>query len=96
MAHEFYKQTHTPDQHPRIIKTLQGDLDEANETLELHKSHIDDLQTKLNAAQDCLEERDIEVEKLKEIVDAFEESADNEVIYKRSQLMLHCVICAAN
>ena len=81
MAHELYKQAHTPDQRPRAIKNLQNDLDEAHETLKLHESHIDELQTKLNTVQDCLEERDIEIEKLKETVDAFEESASSKVIY---------------
>lgn len=58
---------------------LQVELDEANETLKLHEGHIDDLQTKLTTTQDCLEERDIEVEKLKEVVDVLEATASNKV-----------------
>ena len=80
MAHELYKQAHTPDQHPKAIKTLQSDLDEAHETLKLHESHIDELQTKLNAVQEAFEEREIEIEKFKEMADASEESAVSKVI----------------
>lgn len=85
-AHEFYKQTHTPEQHPRAILKLQGELDEANETLKLHENHIVELQTKLNTAQDYLEEKDTEVEKLKEIVDVLEATADNKVTYLKAKL----------
>jgi len=87
MAHELYKQAHTPDQHPIAIKNLQSDLDEAHETLNLHETHIDELQTKLNTAQDYLEEKDVEIEKLKETIDTFEECSNSKEIIQLRDLL---------
>ena len=78
-AHEFYKQMHTPEQRPKVMTTLQNELDEATETLNVHATHIGELQTMLNETKDCLEEKELEVEKLKDVIEVYEESTSNKV-----------------
>ena len=87
-AHEFYKQMHTPEQQPKVMKTLQNELDEAKETLNVHATHIGELQTMLNEAKDGLEEKELEVEKLKEVIEVYEESTSNKVMIKLSLFVL--------
>ncbi len=81
ISHEFFKQTHTPEQQPKAITNLENQLAEAKETLKRQEEHIEDLQNAVNFAQDKVDEREMEVEKLKDMIESLEDNSGNNVSF---------------
>ena len=77
--HDFLKQTHTPEQHSKIIERLQSELEEARETLKIQACHIEELETTLNEAGEAYQDKEIENEKLREAFSDDEERAKEQV-----------------
>ena len=60
--HDFFKKTRSPEHHSKVIDTLEEDLNEAKETLQMQNEAIKQM-------QHMLQDRDDEIDKLREAMD---------------------------
>eukprot|EP00794_Sanderia_malayensis_P000460 gene460-1102_t len=87
ISHEFFKQTHTPEQQPKAIANLESELEEAKETLRRQEENIVGLQTTLNFTKDEVEEKDMQIEKMKEMMESEASGDANEILAMKDLLL---------
>lgn len=76
----FLKKSNTPENHSKLIEDLKIDLDEAKETLNLQNDDMRNMQQKL-------QDKDDEIDKLREALEEDEQSNEQVIILQNEYLI---------